>query len=104
MFARVMSRGGTVLAVFGLLVCLSFATSASATSQTRYPRAIERAFLNSCYANSLGNVTGCNCLLRRIEATVTLRAFIAYERALTGGTTPNLRTGAKYRAAIAWCS
>jgi hypothetical protein len=103
MFRILMPWGAAVLALFATLLCLSFASAASATSQTRYPVAIERAFVNSCAANSFGNVTACRCVLRRLEATVTLRAFLAYERALRGGGAPNLRTAAKLRAAMEWC-
>jgi hypothetical protein len=103
MLRKLFSRGRALLAAFGLLLCLSFASSAAATSQTRYPLAIERNFINSCVSHSFGNVSGCRCALRRIEATVTLRAFKAYDRALVNGTAPNLRTAAKLRAAFAWC-
>jgi hypothetical protein len=105
MVGRLMPWGGAVLALFAILLCLSFASTASATSQTRYPVLIERGFLNACIANSFGEVAYCKCALRRLEATVTLRAFIVYDRALRGlGTAaPNLRTAAKIRAAMMWC-
>jgi hypothetical protein len=83
---------------------LAIAVPSANAHHRRYPAQIEQNFINACVANSLGNVRSCRCLLTRIEHTITLRDFLAYEQALVGGGKPNLRTAARLRAAIAYCA
>ena len=80
------------------------AAATTTTSDTPYPAAVEKNFLDACKSSSNGNADACRCALAKIEETVSYEDFKAADVAIRGGGAASDETGAKINAAIQGCA